>query len=192
MAIDEYHDAARVRARWLIRAGLLLVVATLSILAVGLRLKHSTHSLRISACFQDVHGLRSSAPVRIAGVDVGTVVSVRAQPANSTCSAYVEMALRTDYPLSIPIDAVASINTAGILGSTYVAIDATHSSGADVVNGGQIPSRETASADVTLEGLARVLQVTGKTTDQAAQKGAATGATNPADPIAPLKKPRPN
>jgi phospholipid/cholesterol/gamma-HCH transport system substrate-binding protein len=191
MATEGYQDAGRIRTRWLTRTGLLLVVAALSMLA-ALRLKHSTHTLRISACFQDVHGLRSAAPVRIAGVEVGIVQSVRAQPTNSSCPADVEMELRTDYPLSIPIDAVASVNTAGILGSTYVAIDATHSSGADVVNGGQIASRESASTDVTLEGVSRVLQITGKEADRAGQKGIAPRSTNPPDPKAPSEKPRPN
>ena len=194
MATEEYHDAARSRTRWLMRAGLLLVVVALSVLAVGLRLKLSTHALRISACFQDVHGLRSAAPVRIAGVDVGIVQSVHAQPTNPTCPANVEMALRTDYPLNIPIDAVATINTAGILGSMYVAIDATHSSGADVVNGSQIASRESSPpTEITLPGLDRVLRATDEAIIRAGEKNRGNPTSpNPADQKIPTQKPRPN
>jgi ABC-type transporter Mla subunit MlaD len=192
MATEGYHDAAGVRAPWLVGSGLVLVAAALSVLAIALPLRRSPHSLRISACFLDVHGLRSAAPVRIAGVDVGLVQSVRAQPTNSTCPANVEMELRTDYPLNIPTDAVASVSTSGILGPTYVAIDATHASGAAVANGGQIASREsTPPADLSLEGVDRVLKAADKALEREVEQKRRTGTLNPSDPKTPSQKTHP-
>jgi ABC-type transporter Mla subunit MlaD len=192
MATEGYHDAAGVRARWLVGAGLVLVAAALSVLAIALPLRRSTHSVRISACFQDVHGLRSAAPVRIAGVDVGLVKSIRGQPTNSTCPANVEMELRTDYPLAIPIDAVASVSTSGILGPTYVAIDATHTSGATVANGGQIGSREsTPPADLSLEGVDRVLKAADKALEREVEQKRTARPSGPADAKTPSQKTHP-
>jgi phospholipid/cholesterol/gamma-HCH transport system substrate-binding protein len=99
-------------------------------------------SLRLSACFQDVDGLRAGAKVRLAGVDVGAVRNVRAQPTDKLCPGAVEMELRTPYELKIPRDSVASIATAGVLGETYLEIDASGASGPPIQAGGQIPSKE--------------------------------------------------
>jgi len=133
----------------------LLLIASLSLVAGVFLLRRPTHSLRIRACFQDVNGLRAGAFVRIAGVEVGRVRTIHAQPTNSTCPANVEMELATDYPLSLPNDAVASINTAGILGAPNVSIDASGASGPPVAIGGQIRSQE--NAPFTAAGLERIL-----------------------------------
>ncbi len=132
------------------------LMVALALLVGGLLLRHPSHSLRVRACFQDVNGLKTPALVRIAGVEVGRVRSVSAQPTSSTCPANVEMELQTEYPISLPIDAVASVSTSGFLGSQYVAIDASHASGPPVENGGQIKSRET--VPLTAAGLVRIVK----------------------------------
>src|SRR5216684_9047472 len=86
----------------------------------------------IKSCFDDAGGLRAGAAVRIAGVDVGTVRSVRAKPQNKNCPAEVEMVLATAYEIRIPKDSLAEINTAGLLGEADVNIDTTQASGAAI------------------------------------------------------------
>jgi ABC-type transporter Mla subunit MlaD len=61
--------------------------------------------------------------VRLAGLDVGKVNSVRARPDMPNHPAEVKMLLLTDYDLAIPDDSKISLPTAGILGETFVAID---------------------------------------------------------------------
>ena len=103
----------------------------------------------IKSCFNDVGGLRAGALVRIAGVDVGTVRSVRANPENKNCPAEVEMLLATTYEIRIPKDSIAETNTAGLLGEVYVNIDTTQASGAPTENYGYLkskPSKTTLSA----------------------------------------------
>jgi hypothetical protein len=73
--------------------------------------------------------------VRLAGVEVGFVRAVRAQPANRTCPGEVEMEIRTSYELTIPNDSVASIATAGLLGETYLEIDVSQAFGPPVRTG---------------------------------------------------------
>jgi ABC-type transporter Mla subunit MlaD len=119
-----------------------VVVATITI---ALAVRHPAHSLQLRACFHNVNGLRAGAAVRIAGVEVGRVQSVRAQPMNPTCPADVEMEIATDYAISLPSDATAAVDTEGILGPSYLGIDTTHASSSPVANGGQIRSQEDTS-----------------------------------------------
>ena len=142
MATDGSYLSSRFPASSRRLAGFSLIVVVLTVGAVATLLRLPAHSLRLSACFQDVNGLRSGASVRIAGVDVGVVRTVRAHPGNSACPAEVGMELATDYALNVPNDAVASVGSTGILGASFVTIETTRASGPTLSSGGQIRSRE--------------------------------------------------
>ena len=120
----------------------LIVLVGLTALAAFLFLRLPADSLRLNTCFQNANDLRPGARVQVAGVDVGTVRDVRAQPNNKACPAAVAMELRTPYELKIPNDSVASTATAGLLGETYLEIDASAASGPPVKSGGLLPSKE--------------------------------------------------
>jgi len=125
------------------RVTILIVAVGLGALAVFWIPKLSFGpSLRLNTCFQDVNGLHAGAKVRMAGVDVGAVRNVRAQPTDKACPGAVEMELRTPYELKIPRDSVASIATAGVLGPTFLETDVSGASGPTIQAGGQLPSRE--------------------------------------------------
>jgi len=96
----------------------------------------------LTTCLQDAGGLKQGAAVKIAGVDVGYVRRLRAQPQDASCPGIVEMAFTANYKLEIPRDSVVSTATAGLLGETYVEIDSTHASGPPVQNGDKLPSRQ--------------------------------------------------
>jgi phospholipid/cholesterol/gamma-HCH transport system substrate-binding protein len=167
----------------------LLPVVALLIVGV-LLLKHADHSLQLRACFQNVQGLRSGATVRIAGVSLGSVKKVRAQPMNSACPAEVEMELHSDYLLMIPNDAVASVDTEGILGPSYLEIDTTHASGAAIANGGLIRSQESVPATVALE---RVIKELTEAVRVARDNRKIPGAApSPSGLAVPAPKPRSN
>lgn len=113
-------------------------------------------SLRLTTCFQNVNGLRRGAAVRLAGFDVGSVRGVRAQPTDKSCPGAVDMDLRTPYELRIPRDSVASTATAGLLGETYLEIDASAASGPPILADGQLPSKE--RTDLTAAAVGRALK----------------------------------
>lgn len=121
-----------------------LIVSVALLVLAGLSVKKvwSGSSLRLGTCFQDVSGLRSGAKVRLAGIEVGTVRDVRAQPTHKGCPGAVEIEVRTPYELRIPEDSVASTATAGLLGETYLEIDVSGASGPPIQSGGQLPSKE--------------------------------------------------
>jgi len=148
-------QAAAPRVRWVTLA--IILAAGLPLVGLSLLKLSASPSLRLNTCFQDVNGLHPGAKVRLAGVDIGTVRDVRAQPGDKACPGAVEMELRTPYELKIPEDSVASTATAGLLGETYLSIDVSGASGRPIRNGGQLPSRE--SVKFTAETLDRALKV---------------------------------
>jgi phospholipid/cholesterol/gamma-HCH transport system substrate-binding protein len=125
-------------------------LAALGSLLVG-RLRYSHQELK--SCFNDVQGLRAGAAVRIAGVEVGIVRSVRANPQRKDCPAEVEMELATAYPISIPNDALAEVETGGLLGPPHIGIDSHQASGPPVENYGYLKSKPTASVENQIQAL---------------------------------------
>jgi phospholipid/cholesterol/gamma-HCH transport system substrate-binding protein len=164
--LGELPHATRKR-RWVT-----VLIVSIGLLALAgfsfLKLSAGT-SLRLRTCFQNVSGLRPNAKVRFAGVDIGKVREVKAQPDNKTCPAAVEMEIQTPYELKVPQDTVASIATAGLLGETYLVIDASQASGPPTRTGDQLPSKE--SVNVTAETVVRAVKVLKHLSDDEEKQG---------------------
>jgi ABC-type transporter Mla subunit MlaD len=101
------------------------------------------HRIELRVYFQNANGLRAGAPVRLAGVEVGRITSVRARPEMQAAPAEVTMRLRTPYELSIPNDATVSLDTVGVLGETFAEINVMGASGVPVKNGGILKEKPT-------------------------------------------------
>ncbi len=116
-----------------------IIAVVIAVLAVALLFGYPrllTHRIDLTVYFQNANGLRAGAPVRLAGVDVGTVTSVRARPEMQAAPAEVMLQLRTPYELRIPNDSTVSLATAGVLGEPFAEINVTGTSGPPVKNGG--------------------------------------------------------
>src|SRR5438270_4001867 len=125
------------------RIGTLLgfaILASSAALFVAQSPRYKDHTLEFRTYFQDAQGLRRGAPVRLAGVDVGTVTSVHARPEFKDHPAEVTLSLHTPYVLHVPADATVSLESAGILGPTLAEIDVRNASGAPISNGGVLKS----------------------------------------------------
>ena len=95
----------------------LLVLA----LKVGnLGAERATETYRVDMRFDNIGGLKVRGPVRSAGVLVGRVADIRFD--NERFQAQVTLAMDKKY--SFPKDTTASILTSGLLGETYVGLDA--------------------------------------------------------------------
>lgn len=102
---------------------LLLGIAALVWLAVratdfGQDIGEETY--RISARFTNVGDLRGRAPVKIGGVTVGLVESIRLDPVSFEALVEMEIDSRFD---EIPNDTGASVLTSGILGDRYIGLE---------------------------------------------------------------------
>ena len=140
--------------RWrAVRIAALVVVPLLAILFFVLR--PPSHKAIVKAYFTNAMSLRPGAAVRLAGVQVGSVKSVRAMPELKQAPVEVVILVDPPYELKIPSDSVASLETAGILGETFVEIDTSTSSGPPVGSNGVLKTKPavTLTAEQVLEKL---------------------------------------
>ncbi len=98
---------------------LALKVANLSVFS-------TSQSYEITAKFDNIGGLKRSAPIKSSGVVVGRVVEISFD--NQTFEAVVRMAL--DGRFQFPKDTSAKILTSGLLGENYIGLSA----GGDMAN----------------------------------------------------------
>ena len=78
-------------------------------------------TFEVTARFDNVGSLKNRAPVRMSGVTIGRVTSVRFDP--DTLVAEVKLEIESQYD-RIPEDSDAGILTSGLLGSQYVGLQA--------------------------------------------------------------------
>ncbi|MBF0401546.1 MAG: outer membrane lipid asymmetry maintenance protein MlaD [Magnetococcales bacterium] len=95
----------------------LLALAWLSIKLARMELVGGDH-IPIFANFSSISGLKTGAPVEIAGVEVGRVDTITLN--TTEFEARVRMKLRPDVP--IQDDAIASVRTKGLIGDRYIII----------------------------------------------------------------------
>ncbi|MCG6912300.1 MlaD family protein [bacterium BMS3Abin03] len=105
----------------------------------------------VKAFFQNVEGLRDGAPVRLSGVDVGAVKSIRII-GDQASTIEVSMRLLSDVARFIRKDTEAGIETEGLVGYKFVALYIKESEAEHVEDGGTILAKEPVSfADVIEE-----------------------------------------
>jgi phospholipid/cholesterol/gamma-HCH transport system substrate-binding protein len=95
-----------------------LLVLALKVGNLGAERPQQTY--RVEARFDNIGGLKVRAPVRSAGVLVGRVADIRFD--NERFQASVHLLL--DARFSFPKDTSASILTSGLLGETYIGLEA--------------------------------------------------------------------
>ena len=99
-----------------------LVLASLFFIAIkgsNLNVFQSSDGYKLNVYFGEIGGLKKSAPVTMAGVEIGRVASITLDP--STFQAKVVLNIYERYD-QLPLDSSASILTAGILGEKYIGI----------------------------------------------------------------------
>jgi phospholipid/cholesterol/gamma-HCH transport system substrate-binding protein len=135
-----------------LRVGITVILASL-ILAFLLFLMSGTNGLfssRITliAYVDNAGGLRIGAPVRLSGVDIGNVSKIRVvnykDPQfkdRQQTPVEVIMRVNTKYIFNLRRDSVSSLETAGVLGETYIDIDSAQAVGAQVQDGDTLPTQ---------------------------------------------------
>lgn len=126
------------------------VIATSIVAVLFLVPRPNHHRITVTSYFSNVAGLHELAPVRIAGVTVGIVKSIRVQTEIKPTPVEVIMALDTPYEIKIPNDSVASLETEGVLGQTFVDIETASASGPPIGNNAvlrSVPRPESMTAD---------------------------------------------
>ena len=136
------------RVAWAqLRVGVMVIVG-LAILAVGIffisgQVGFFTQRYTLKTYLTEASGLREGAEVRLAGVAVGNVKRVQISPYTDRSRAVeVVMAVSRRYQQEIRADSVASIETVGLLGESYVNITRGSRSQEVLPEGGVLKSSE--------------------------------------------------
>ena len=95
----------------------LAAIGYLSIQVGGLSYK-GPGGLRLYATFDEIGGLKARAPVEIAGVTVGQVVTIGLDP-----SMRARVTIDVDPSLKLPTDTSAGIRTSGLLGDQFIELE---------------------------------------------------------------------
>jgi phospholipid/cholesterol/gamma-HCH transport system substrate-binding protein len=148
-----------------LRVGLFVLVG-LSVLAAGIFYVTGAGILgpkyRLKTYLPEVSGLANGAPVRVDGVEVGNVESIKLLPRTSVKTPEknksIEVVMRLDkrYKGDILTDSVASLVTEGLLGNRYVNITRGFT-GTPLDDNGVIPGAEEKAMKEVVERSAEVL-----------------------------------
>jgi phospholipid/cholesterol/gamma-HCH transport system substrate-binding protein len=118
------------QVRWSqLRVGITVLVALITLAVLILLMTGTTGlftmKIILRAYVDDAGGLRTGAPVRLEGVDIGNVVGIRVVPDAQRRAAPVEILMKTStkYEDSMTTGCQASLATAGVLGEVYINID---------------------------------------------------------------------
>jgi phospholipid/cholesterol/gamma-HCH transport system substrate-binding protein len=130
-----------------LRVGVTVIIASL-VLALLLFLMSGTggyFSKRITlvSYFDNAEGLRVGAPVRLSGVDIGNVskiLIVRDKDKQLT-PVQIVMKVSTKYSFNLRRDTLASLETAGVLGETFMDMDSSQATGPMAQDGDTLPTR---------------------------------------------------
>ena len=146
-----------------LRVGVFVLVG-LFVLAAGIFYVTGTRFLgpkyRLVTYLPEVAGLSNGAPVRVDGVDVGNVESIRLLPHTAVTdrNKNIEVVLRIDrrYQKDILTDSVTSLVTEGLLGNRYVNITRGFT-GVPLKEGQELPGREEKAIKEVVERSADVM-----------------------------------
>ena len=120
-----------------------IVIAILIFLISGGPAGLFTPKLILKAYFENASGLRTGAPVRLEGVDIGNVTGISVVPDRPLSPVQVTMKVSTKFRGGVRKDSVASLETAGVLGETFVDISSKQAKEPEVENGAVLKTQAT-------------------------------------------------
>lgn len=141
-----------------LRVGIFVVLAlailVVLVFAIGQQESLFAQKTRYFAVFDSVQGLRSGSPVRVGGVDVGTVSKVKLGPEGRI---RVRFAVREDVRHLIRQDSVASVGSKGLLGDMLLDIQA--GTGPPLPPGSRVKTQEAVGISQYMQQAGSLLQV---------------------------------
>ena len=96
-----------------------------------------TSKISLLAYFDNTEGVKVGAPVALQGVTIGNVKEVRVVPGRQLDPVQITMRVNTKYQFLLRKDTIATIETAGVLGESFLDLDSKRAKG-PVVNDGDV------------------------------------------------------
>ncbi len=144
--------------------GIALLVTTIVLLGSEQNLFERNYTLHAS--FSDISGLREGAAVRLAGMDVGLVQSIEFPADLDKKEVHVHMRLASRFEDRIRGDTEATIQTQGILGDKYIALDLGSADRGKLEDGAWLETRDPRDLLAGIEDIKQnILEITIKIND---------------------------
>jgi phospholipid/cholesterol/gamma-HCH transport system substrate-binding protein len=130
-----------------LRVGITVLIASLTLCLLLFLMSGTsgffTPRLTLKSYFDNAQGLRDGAPVRLSGVDIGNVTNIRIVPDKDKQLTPVEITMKVSsrYSYAMHRDSVTSLDTAGVLGETFLDIESSQAVGPPVQNGDTLPTQ---------------------------------------------------
>jgi phospholipid/cholesterol/gamma-HCH transport system substrate-binding protein len=137
--------AQNIRVGLFLAAGLLM--GAIAIFAVGEKSGLFEGKSKIYIYFDDISGLVEGAPVRLAGLDVGTVSKIEFPLRLERRQARVSLAIKNKFMPRIRLDSVAMIDSKGLLGDKIINITLGSSKQPELPDGGVLKTRSAPSIE---------------------------------------------
>ncbi len=132
MMAEQMNRSRDIKVGLFVLSGLLF--SALVIFLIGDERRFFSSAIRINTTFSDVQGLKPGAPIRMGGIDVGTVKKVGYKKGSVDTTVYVELEIVRDEAGRIRKDSIARVAAKGLLGDKMVEI--TKGTSADIVPAG--------------------------------------------------------
>jgi phospholipid/cholesterol/gamma-HCH transport system substrate-binding protein len=100
-----------------------------------------TPRLTVKSYFDNAEGLRVGAPVRLSGVDIGNVTKISIVHDKPLTPVEVTVKVSSKYGFGLRRDSVTSLETAGVLGETFLDIDSSQAVGPQLQDGDTLPTQ---------------------------------------------------
>ena len=150
-------NVSAVRLGLFVTLGIVLLI--FGIFMIGQKNSLFSSTFTVNAYFKDVQGLKSGAPVRFGGIDVGSVKNIEIVR-DTSGRVEVSMNLQTDIKRFIKTDTKASIENEGLVGNKVVVLTIGSSSAEAVKDGGFIQSVEPVGFSAIITQTQGVIQYT--------------------------------
>jgi phospholipid/cholesterol/gamma-HCH transport system substrate-binding protein len=124
-----------------LRVGLTVIVASFTLALLLFLMSGTTgiltRRITLISYFDNAQGLRVGAPVRLSGVDIGNVSKLLIVSDKDKQATPVEVVMKvgTKYNFDLRRDSITSLNTAGVLGETFMDIDSSQALGPPAQDG---------------------------------------------------------
>jgi phospholipid/cholesterol/gamma-HCH transport system substrate-binding protein len=147
----------------------LIALGVVAVLLLG-KSKHVFESrVKLHATFADVAGLVQGAPVRVSGVNVGTVAQIMFVRADPRPEIRVDLQISHSALGLIREDSVATISAQGLLGDKIIEIQAGTNASPQVADGGEVKTGSAPDFDKMMKQAAATLDDVKHVADRAAQ-----------------------
>lgn len=136
------------------RLGIFIFIGTIlliiSIFLIGSKEKLFTGTIEIKTYFNQIEGLKTGAPVRLSGYDIGSVSGISLVD-EKTGNVEVRMRIDSELKRFIRLDSQAAIETEGLVGKKIVTITPGSPNVEEISDGGIIKSKEPLNISAVIE-----------------------------------------